>query len=265
MNFAKVVFASLRTSYVKAGQGSSPMIHKRSLTAYSVGTLGIAAALLAIAPLPALAFNPSNPFYTPAGSQLDNLDTDPILDIVPDGLIAFSLSLNTDDLNKLVRRIIDSNGNFVTAFRYNAITGIGLLANFDPGELGNPQFTNSGLFASALTNTTAGAFSIRLASGTVALNTGTIDLGSIAFSTNNLNNDTRTDFSLTAVDITQVDLSQLGDPDNEHTFSAIQAGMGPSQIIEVQPVPAPLSISCAAAAIGYSRKLNKLRKSMGPY
>jgi hypothetical protein len=231
------------------------MIQKRSSNAFSVGTLGIAAALLVIAPSPALA---SNPFFTPTGSQLDS---DPILDIVPGGSITFSLFLNTSALTNQVRVNPGGSGNI---FRYDAITGIGLLTNFDPSELGNPQFTNSGLFASSSTMTLGGAFSIRLARGLVATQTGNINLGSITFSTKDLINDGSTDFSLTAQDITQVDRSQLDEVDNKHTFSALEAGLGPSQIIEVQPVPGPLPILGAAAAFGWSRKLRKRLKSSKP-
>lgn len=226
------------------------MIQKRSLNAFSVGSLGFAAALLAIAPSPAIAFNP---FFEPPGSQLDS---DPILDIVPDGSIKFSLFLDTSKLTIWERTVIFPDGSY-KVFRYDAITGIDLLVNFDPGELGNPQFTNSGLFSSASSNTLGGAFSIRLLKGLVASTTGIIDLGSVIFSIKNLNNDGSTDFSLTAKDITQVDVSQLNVVGNEHIFSALEAGLGPSQIVEVQPVPGPLPILGLGVVFGYSRKLRK--------
>ena len=224
------------------------MSQKRNLTASGFGLLQIIATLITIAPSPVLA---SNPYFTPTGSQLDT--TDPILDIVPGSSIRFNLFLDTTSLVNQVR----INQEAGTEFRYDTITGIDLIANFDPSELGNPRFSNSGLFPSGTGDIKGGAIVISLSGGLVSTSAGAINLGSATFSTYNLISDGSTDFSLTASTVTQVDFSQLGVEDNQHTFSAMEAGMGPSQIIEVQPVPAPLPFLGVVAGFSCCRVLRK--------
>jgi hypothetical protein len=227
--------------------------------AIGISGLGIAAAMIATTPTTVFAAGVS---FAPAGTQLD---LDAIHDIVPGASITFNIFLDSNGFFTPV------NGSTNSPHILDALSGVSLLVNFDPGELEptDPLFTNSGVFASGTgSGLLGGSFIVNLSQGRQAFEAGNISLGSVTFLTKNLDNNGSTDFSVSATSLTVVNANMVGTPDyNGITGTPVELGLsgpglglGMAQIVEVQPVPAPLPFFGAACAFGWSRRLrNRLK------